>query len=895
MFLETNGYVSDLCDKNLTITAAAENIEVIRIVPKDLTVNFTCFYEFVLSPDDVIPAGSLLVITLPNEISVPDMNLYPIMNPVNLSSSANYSVVSNKIIITGGFLYSTNASFSFFIPNITNPASTKPTSAFKIQIFSYSSLLFQDSAYTITALPQSLQSINIALDSYATGDITTYNITTYGNLNKRQSLLINLPLSITKSWATSCIPYQGFSINDECIFTNQSITLATSDYIKGFMSVSVNNIKNPINTQPCIIEIYTITADGFIIAKGSFDLIMIPHSFRSIVINSDSYTVGVVSNYSLNISTYNPLPFTAYLSINTTIDLSFSYCDSLFVCEFVSGLFLINLTNPSSVINFKIYNVTNPISLNPAVFSIKSKDSYEYDASDISFAMTIPGAIKNLSVSMNSTLINQPVLISLSFIPTNYLSSSDPVVIRLPYFSNIKSKYSSIGSNITAFIFPQTNLAFTAITPTVANLYTIFIQTEKNGYIVDFGSLDLLINCTWPCSNCSLISTLCTECQKPLPYLYDNTCVDTCDTLLINGTCYDCESNCVTCSGSFNNCTKCKTGYILYKNICVFNCPLGTMAYADTCIECSNHCKTCSKSPVVCDSCVDGSYLNNGVCINNCTKGFYYSEESCLACSNICLSCTNTSNYCLECNTGLSYLGTCVNQCPIAQSIQINNTCEPCISSCSTCEFSIFNCTSCDSTKVLFESTCLSACPDKFYYSNGLCLKCQENCDICNSTECTACSLNFFLYKGVCVSACPLGTFEFVNQCKECNQNCSDCVSSFNCTDCNTDYLLYNNECTTSCPNGFINITNSCEKLFCGLNCTENMYNNTVCDSDCNNIDCNFDNFTCVYYSEELQISSEPMSFTTVAVGAGTVTGLAATVSAVSFWPAMVGTSGVLE
>ena len=111
-----------------------------------------------------------------------------------------------------------------------------------------------------------------------------------------------------------------------------------------------------------------------------------------------------------------------------------------------------------------------------------------------------------------------------------------------------------------------------------------------------------------------------------------------------------------------------------------------------------------------------------------------------------------------------------------------------CPTECTTCS-SATVCTACSSGFYLYESTCVSSCPSGYYGSERVCygnrifekellrifLACLTECTTCSSlTVCTACSSDFYLYDSTCISPCPNGYYGSENVCygKRLEKNC---------------------------------------------------------------------------------------------------------------------------
>ena len=137
------------------------------------------------------------------------------------------------------------------------------------------------------------------------------------------------------------------------------------------------------------------------------------------------------------------------------------------------------------------------------------------------------------------------------------------------------------------------------------------------------------------CYNNSLVNSLL--------YLDDKTktCVSSCfsSQYIHNTSCYDCNSNCLTCDVLSINCTSCGGSLLLYDGKCIANCPENYYSQGSLCLTCPTNCRTCASSSV-CVSCLDGFVLSGSSCLAVCPSGSYNSSNFCVSCPNNCTSCS---------------------------------------------------------------------------------------------------------------------------------------------------------------------------------------------------------------------------------------------------------------
>jgi hypothetical protein len=165
-------------------------------------------------------------------------------------------------------------------------------------------------------------------------------------------------------------------------------------------------------------------------------------------------------------------------------------------------------------------------------------------------------------------------------------------------------------------------------------------------------------------------------------YLYNTSapsCLNPCPTgLFMNvgtGTCTGCMAPCSTCGNFSNQCLSCNSSMVLQGSVCQNNCNIGFYALSANCLVCPSVCSSCI-SNLSCTACASGYYLYINSCITQCPASFpvITSSGSCAACSDpACMSC-DYLNRCSNCSYPKLLLGTtCVSSCPADFSL-VNGT-----------------------------------------------------------------------------------------------------------------------------------------------------------------------------------------------------------------------------
>lgn len=333
-----------------------------------------------------------------------------------------------------------------------------------------------------------------------------------------------------------------------------------------------------------------------------------------------------------------------------------------------------------------------------------------------------------------------------------------------------------------------------------------------------------------------------------------------------------CDSNCVGCLGTSNNCTSqdgCKVNYFYNNatNSCVLICPDGT--YADVltkfCQSCTDGCAICSGTGLskctVCqmDSTTNITYfkmINKNQCSATCNPGQYGDSDYflCFPCNNVCATCVNSTN-CTTCQSlnGIAYYfsdNICTAICPSGNFGNLTGLiCSPCEKGCLNCFGGTLdqcnNCTSYNGTSYFLisgTSTCNISCPNG-QYSNDTdytCRLCQVSCVTCvnSSSTCLSCGFsefgyNLYLANNSCVASCPVGYWGNATlfTCDKCSPGCTACTSLSDCSVCGNVTInstaadvyykdIYSSVCNLTCPDGqFISSTKQNVCVLCSSQC----------------------------------------------------------------------------
>lgn len=333
-----------------------------------------------------------------------------------------------------------------------------------------------------------------------------------------------------------------------------------------------------------------------------------------------------------------------------------------------------------------------------------------------------------------------------------------------------------------------------------------------------FAEQDRCSDCDLTCDTCNgPTSKECLTCPDGI-IVSNGECSSNCNIGEFFGSsnqCQACDQSCLTCQGQASSCTACKDNQLLFNRSCVTSCPPGRFPNIEIskCSQCHYSCQECNGATAQnCISCSEGFILNpNGECLDSCPSGYYVKEglKKCDICHNTCAECNGgANNECLSCKANEFLLNmTCIAECPSHFFPNNSNQCEECDSTCVECNRIGDNgCTSCSLGFFLdTESSLVSG--------SSSCIKCDDLCETCSSlSSCLTCKTTSkykILYNSTCLEACPIGAYSINDptpSCLECNPKCNTCDNPEECLTCkeNSAYpFWYRGDCLQECPDTF--------------------------------------------------------------------------------------------
>ena len=203
---------------------------------------------------------------------------------------------------------------------------------------------------------------------------------------------------------------------------------------------------------------------------------------------------------------------------------------------------------------------------------------------------------------------------------------------------------------------------------------------------------------------------------------------------------------------------------------------------------------------------------------------------------------------CLKCKKpSFLYNSRCVSVCPNG-FFSDGSKCQPCAKECKICNGpSNGNCSVCQKGFLLNGATCVPSCPDNMAQKEDKCVKCDEKCARCkDAEECSKCVADYFLKDGKCVSDCKKGFYKSYNPnvCKKCDTGCAECETAKKCDVCEKGLFMKDGKCVKNCGEKFFanTVTNTCTPCSNGCIVCDNKKTCIKCD---NGFNLNPDNKVC--------------------------------------------------
>ena len=769
----------------------------------------------ILCPDPA-PENADLVMEFSTGIGVGGISIFGIFGVVFY---CDFEINQQTVTISSSFsgYLVQNSTIQIYLLNVENPAlDSKHTINVKILTITGGELCSAILPLDYTTHPLS---VSIAPESESINSLTSYTFSMQSvYLTQSSAVLITFPPQLSLISASCSL----FSAT--CLFTYPQVLLTSLNFTDIF-SITIAGILNANLTTPTdtfLIQAFSdSTLQGLIAENSTISISCTPGSLTA-KITTGSDIVGEIADYCLQIQLQDIVPSGGGLIISFPEEMQVgadSACSKLqglaagAICQFKNNTVIIN----NSFTGVMIYNIEVVITNIKNPSSTCESSSFEitstYNGSTIDqlntavgVAVTSPNA---LGVSLQCSSYTVGKISSYSFSVTTTNNAPELLQIKIPADISIPNPIcSAISVNIKSLSCSTSanylDIIFQFVSSSV-NSYEFLVDNVENPSSLKpsgvFSLLTLKGGCAVDQGNTSVTMT------SPSPL---NVTFAPSSTLL----------------GSPSN----------YSFLIEYSTPLPLGS-----VLCLNFSSNFPLLP----SC----YLNAA-----CNK-FLYSIE-CSPVSN--LTIYNLTNQASPISLSLStttdsYL---VDQYPPIQFI------PDCSSTCLTCQYSSDVCTDCYSGTFLYNSTCLSACPEGYGPVLSACTQCSDLCLACEGSAdyCTDCT-NGLVYNGSCLAACPNTTISTNTSCEDCAESCYTCQGNINtCTSCSGNLSFYLDQCLDKCPVSYFAVAGLCQ--LCP--CSADLLGNGICENSCNIAACNYDNNDC---GSGISVKSLP----TITAGAGSV------------------------
>ncbi|CAG9313220.1 unnamed protein product [Blepharisma stoltei] len=749
----------------------------------------TYYFQFLINK---VPAGCSIVVYFPLQIKAASRASAVCQYILfGLDGNAKCLVQNNILYIFDGFQREYNGEIWFGIDQITNPDTNAATKSFNITTYTDNTLTYMiDSTASNIVFTATYNSnfLQVVPWSFTTGDNTTYLfiVSTSYTIPAGSQISISFPANITVSSSiNTCYEIIGVNTNSyTCNYVNNQLLITNwFNSIKdpGTLSFYINGVINPFSTKTSdpfkatIYDSYGNIVDFISTGLNTVRMSSI-HWLSPFLISMSDNTNGATSNYTVSITTFNPIPAVLRIELWSLLGL-WSSMLSQPICEaksssiisiscarssstLIASLVLSNDLPSKTVLSYSIWNVKNPITTKSSYIAATTIDSGGYAMEYSStYLVTIPANITDINITAANNEIGMKTNYTISYFPVNLHPSGSSLTINIPpefslgnvgcipitlgykfncsislfsitTINGFDSSYNSsakISFAITNIVNPPRKIV---TSPWILKSWAGTYQIDQSTAIISS------FNCSSSCSECKYASTNCTSCYEDY-YLLNSSCVASCPPNHIS-------------NSTARVCMLCPSLYpIAYNNTCSQKCLDHQWKDNGICYDCISPCLTC-KSSSFCTSCAQAAahpnlvaqvylYPDDGTCLIECPLGTLPNSTT-----FTCDPCFN----CIPCPDGFySTLGT--NDCA--------NLCDE---SCKTCT-SKFRCLECLDYKKYFDGDTCKYC-DRNFYSN------------LDGKTCSHCLVNQYSDPGenICRSTCSGPSCEF---CIKCDKECRKC------------------------------------------------------------------------------------------------------------------------
>ena len=279
----SDGYLIDGINSAVTVTmTSVPTFYHIQIIPNNYYNSAVTQYRFEITVRNQHFTGDYVEITFPTDIQFPNV---PVCNPItNLLAFTTVCVkTGQKLVVTPNFNPSTlpiQTVFIFTVPGCTNPLSEEPFASFQIASFSSANYKREETltGVVFTSLPNPIKTISIVPLEDIPGVSTDYTLEfePVTPIPSTGTIKVRVPTEIQVTEPVECTFNEGIlGSSASCAYssTTRMITLSDGGPFSGStINFTFSGLTNPSTGKSSTFEVYTYTANGYIIDQNTSNL-----------------------------------------------------------------------------------------------------------------------------------------------------------------------------------------------------------------------------------------------------------------------------------------------------------------------------------------------------------------------------------------------------------------------------------------------------------------------------------------------------------------------------------------------------------------------------------------------------------------------------------------------
>lgn len=347
------------CTGTISLSASANILLKQNVTADNGLVNAQTIYTLTFTTSSPLTSQGRLKVVIPSDILAVNYVAKSCSSAFvnNFTSNATCTLTSNVLTVAGLFYDTTpaNSNVSLRFDGLTNPSTTKPTSAFTLTTYYDATNNKTDESQTLTfaAMPDTISNCNVTRNNNTVGAPSTYSFAyvVKNSLPKSAYIVIGLPAEVTLPSGSLTTSINGTVVLSTPVNTSGvqyvNITSPFVDIIPSatVLTIAINNLTNPGSTSPTSSFSLSSYNAGFIIENIISGLALgasSPNSFAIATITPSNRMNGQAATYLLSLQT--SISYAAgtvlVLAIPSQVTVSSPGCTSLLLnatCSLVGG------------------------------------------------------------------------------------------------------------------------------------------------------------------------------------------------------------------------------------------------------------------------------------------------------------------------------------------------------------------------------------------------------------------------------------------------------------------------------------------------------------------------------------------------------------------------------